>query len=315
MDSDAGKSAARAAIVMPAVFALADKVIGAAADLDLRGLRLVRAARARRVHRPAADSPRRVPRAGVRRRRLHHARDALLATRLARGRRDGDRRLCDALRGRRQRLLRGGRDRRAPDLRPAGDASGAELGDPGAPRRVGAGGRRRHFRTDAALAASSAGRLAARGRRRAACRRRPARRRPRELGRTCTRCARVGRRSGAASPRGPAPPDRPDRPDGRPRLASRRARLAPLVSHARSGSAARAGLRRGRRSDGGGRRHVLRASAERLEGRDGQPDFERLETARDDVARALMRRLPELPAEPRRARCRGRSTRRSEFAR
>jgi uncharacterized membrane protein YccC len=39
---------------------------------------------------------------------------------------------------------------------------------------------------------------------------------------------------------------------------------------------------------------VLRASAERLQGRDGQPDFERLETARDAVARALMRRLPEL---------------------
>jgi uncharacterized membrane protein YccC len=42
---------------------------------------------------------------------------------------------------------------------------------------------------------------------------------------------------------------------------------------------------------------VLRASAERLEGRDGQPDFERLETARDAVARALMRRLPELPPD------------------
>jgi uncharacterized membrane protein YccC len=42
---------------------------------------------------------------------------------------------------------------------------------------------------------------------------------------------------------------------------------------------------------------VLRASAERLQGRDGQPDFERLETARDAVARALMRRLPELPPD------------------
>ena len=42
---------------------------------------------------------------------------------------------------------------------------------------------------------------------------------------------------------------------------------------------------------------TLRSSAERLEGRDGQPDFERLETARDDVARALMRRLPELPSD------------------
>jgi uncharacterized membrane protein YccC len=42
---------------------------------------------------------------------------------------------------------------------------------------------------------------------------------------------------------------------------------------------------------------VLRASAERLEGRDGQPDFERLEDAREAVACALMRRLPELPPD------------------
>jgi len=42
---------------------------------------------------------------------------------------------------------------------------------------------------------------------------------------------------------------------------------------------------------------VLRASAERLQGRDEQPDFERLEEARDGVARALMRRLPELPPD------------------
>ena len=42
---------------------------------------------------------------------------------------------------------------------------------------------------------------------------------------------------------------------------------------------------------------VLRASAERLDGRDGQPDFARLEAARDAVARALVRRLPELPTD------------------
>jgi uncharacterized membrane protein YccC len=42
---------------------------------------------------------------------------------------------------------------------------------------------------------------------------------------------------------------------------------------------------------------TLRSSAERLEGRDGRPDFQRLERARDAVARALMRRLPELPAD------------------
>jgi uncharacterized membrane protein YccC len=42
---------------------------------------------------------------------------------------------------------------------------------------------------------------------------------------------------------------------------------------------------------------VLRASAERLQGREGRPDFERLEASRDAVAHALMRRLPELPVD------------------
>ena len=42
---------------------------------------------------------------------------------------------------------------------------------------------------------------------------------------------------------------------------------------------------------------VLRASAERLEGRDARPDLARLDAARDAVARALVRRLPELPAD------------------
>jgi uncharacterized membrane protein YccC len=42
---------------------------------------------------------------------------------------------------------------------------------------------------------------------------------------------------------------------------------------------------------------VLRASAERLEGRDLRPDLARLEAARDAVARALVRRLPELPPD------------------
>ena len=45
---------------------------------------------------------------------------------------------------------------------------------------------------------------------------------------------------------------------------------------------------------------VLRASIDRLEGGPAQADFDRLEGARDDVARAFIRRLPELPpsAEP-----------------
>jgi uncharacterized membrane protein YccC len=42
---------------------------------------------------------------------------------------------------------------------------------------------------------------------------------------------------------------------------------------------------------------VLRVSAERLEGGDRRPDFARLEAARDAVAHALVRRLPELPAD------------------
>src|SRR5439155_9073778 len=44
---------------------------------------------------------------------------------------------------------------------------------------------------------------------------------------------------------------------------------------------------------------VLRASAERLEGRDDRPDFARLDAARDAVARPLARRLPDLPADTR----------------
>ena len=42
---------------------------------------------------------------------------------------------------------------------------------------------------------------------------------------------------------------------------------------------------------------VLRVSAARLEGGDDWPDFARLDAARDAVARALVRRLPELPAD------------------
>jgi hypothetical protein len=42
---------------------------------------------------------------------------------------------------------------------------------------------------------------------------------------------------------------------------------------------------------------VLRASAERLARRDVRPDFARLDAARTAVARALVRRLPELPSD------------------
>jgi hypothetical protein len=42
---------------------------------------------------------------------------------------------------------------------------------------------------------------------------------------------------------------------------------------------------------------LLRVSAARLEGGDERPDFARLDAARVAVAHALMRRLPELPAE------------------
>jgi uncharacterized membrane protein YccC len=42
---------------------------------------------------------------------------------------------------------------------------------------------------------------------------------------------------------------------------------------------------------------VLRTSAERLEGRDVRPEIARLDAVRDAVARALVRRLPELPPD------------------
>ena len=124
-----------------------------------------------------------------------------------------------------------------------------------------------------------------------------------------------GRRSGPAPPRGPAPPDRPDRPDSRPRLASRRARLAPLLSYAVSGTGARAGLRRGRRSDGGGRR---RSSCERRATR-GPRRTARFRSG--SKRRAMPSRAHSCGGcrscrpIPRRARCRGRSTLRSESAR
>ena len=42
---------------------------------------------------------------------------------------------------------------------------------------------------------------------------------------------------------------------------------------------------------------VLRGSAESIGGHDGRPDFARPDTARDAVAHALVRRLPELPTD------------------
>ena len=42
---------------------------------------------------------------------------------------------------------------------------------------------------------------------------------------------------------------------------------------------------------------LLQTSADRLEGGEERPDFERLDAARDEVARALARRLPALPAD------------------
>jgi uncharacterized membrane protein YccC len=44
---------------------------------------------------------------------------------------------------------------------------------------------------------------------------------------------------------------------------------------------------------------VLRSSAARLEGRDERPDLARLDAARDAVVHALVRRLPELPSDTR----------------
>jgi len=125
----------------------------AATDIDLRGLRIVRNPRAGRVRRPAASPLRRVSRTGVRRRHVHHARDSLLAERVARRGGNVRRRFRHALRWRDQRLLRGGRNRRAPDVCLAGDAPRAELRDPGPPRGMGARGRRGNLRGHAPLAA------------------------------------------------------------------------------------------------------------------------------------------------------------------
>ena len=91
-DMAALKSAARAAIVIPAVFAFADTVIGQAADVDLCGIRIVRDTGAGRCCGAAAAAL--VAYLGLAvRAPLHHAGDALLAKCVARRRRDGGRRL------------------------------------------------------------------------------------------------------------------------------------------------------------------------------------------------------------------------------
>ena len=142
------------------------------------------------------------------------------------------------------------------------------------------------------------------GRRRARGRGHPARRRglrggrPRAVPRTRTpRVRRSTVSGGAFSAPSTVPPGRPRRP---PRsLASRRARLAPVLARADARvSCARARLRRGRGGDG---RSGSRAPLERRETRRSRraPDLARLDAARDAVVRALVRRLPELPADTR----------------
>ena len=151
------RSAARAAIVMPAVFAVRRQGDRESPAGDLRRVRLVRAARARRVRRACSKPAHRLRIARLRRRGQHHGRDALLAERLARGGGDGRRRVRDHLLGHHQRLLRSGDDRRTPDVHPLVDGAGSGAPCAGAARGMGARGRRVHRRAVPSLARAAAG--------------------------------------------------------------------------------------------------------------------------------------------------------------
>ena len=156
----------------------------AAADVDSRGLRIVRDARARRVRGPGPHSPRGLHRSWVRRRRLDHARDGVLAKRVARGRCDGSRRLWRSLLRLVQRVLRGSNDGSAPHVRPAGDDPRAELCDSGPARGLGSRDRCGDLRRRTALAAPPARRPSAGRRPRPAGRRGSRRREPRAVRRS-----------------------------------------------------------------------------------------------------------------------------------
>ena len=151
----------------------------------------------------------------------------------------------------------------------------------------GARRRRRHLRGDAALAASPRGPTSSATPPRAAARS------PSSLDagrdeRWPNARPRARRRSTAwaGASWDPAPPDRPDRPDGGARLASRRARLAPLLPRAVAELPA---LELACAEDDealAAAAAVLRASAGRLEGRDGAA---RLRTARHGAGRGRSR--------------------------
>ena len=137
-DRTALRRAVRAAIVLPAVFAFADKVIGNPTTTLFAvfgSFALLVLAQFSGPWRARVLAYLVLGCVGV---GVHHARNAVLPQPVARRCCDGGRRLRRALLGRVQRRRVGGRGRGHPHVRPAGDGSGGELGDSGPPRGRGA---------------------------------------------------------------------------------------------------------------------------------------------------------------------------------
>ena len=130
-------------------------------DGDLRRVRILRDARARRLHRPDTQPVSCLSGAGRRRRREHRPRDALLAERLGRGGCNGRCRLCDPLLGRDQRLLRRRRNLRAAHVHPSGHHLCPFLRGARTPGRLGAGGGGGNLCAHVAVAHTAAGRAPA----------------------------------------------------------------------------------------------------------------------------------------------------------
>ena len=295
-DLAALKSAARAAIVMPAVFAFADKVI----EQPQTSMFAAFGSFALLVLVDFAGPPRSASRAyaGLWRapaRRSSRSGRSARATRCSPRARwrssasSSSSRACSAATSPRPRPPRS-------HVRPAGDDSGAELRDSRPARRLGRSrSRRRHLRADAPLAAPPVADPHRQAARRVARRRRPRWTRTGATGWRRTRSPgreAVDGSGGGFSARSTARPARPDRQPRSPRsptswtgsCPSSRPSTRPPRSSSSCAEDAEA-------MDAAAA--VLRAGAARLEGRDERPDFARLDATRDAVAQALLRRLPD----------------------
>ena len=297
------KKAVRAAIVIPAVFAFADKVLQQPESTISRGLRLFRSAGAGglpRTHRGGDSSP---ISPSSWRARCSSPRDAVLAERVARRRRHG----CGRLRGpvleRDQPVLRDGGMGAPAHVRPAGHPARRALSHSHAPRGVGSGLRRRDPSGDAVVAAAAPLR-SARGRGPGLPNAWPGWWRPSWTGIP----ALIDERAGAARADVAAVrwtfASTPYRPTGATGSTEALAFLVDALEWFLSialpaGTAPRSAPGRARRRT---ERcwppcsSALQDSAATLEGRDERPDLDRLDAARDAMAEALATDIAQRPA-------------------